>query len=96
MSDSESPPPKPPRQANRPDKFFDPVAHFLVQSATHLHGVGNIGEELARRGNGATISVNKTLVKGETIYALRVAGLSKAEAAALCERVEGRDCFLAK
>ncbi len=46
--------------------------------------------------NGATIGVHKTLVKGETIYALRVAGLSKAEAAALCERVKGRDCFLAK
>ena len=46
--------------------------------------------------NGATIGVHKTLVQGETIYALRVAGLSKAEAAALCERVKGRDCFLAK
>ena len=46
--------------------------------------------------NGATIGVHKTLLNGETIYALRVAGLSKAEAAALCARVKGRDCFLAK
>jgi sporulation related protein len=46
--------------------------------------------------NGATIGVNKTLVNGETIYALRVTGLSKAEAAALCERLKGRDCFMAK
>jgi hypothetical protein len=46
--------------------------------------------------NGATIGVNKTLVNGETIYALRVTGLSKAEAAALCERLKGRDCFIAK
>jgi hypothetical protein len=46
--------------------------------------------------NGAKIGVNKTLVKGETIYALRVTGLSKANAAALCERLKGRDCFIAK
>ena len=46
--------------------------------------------------NGATIGVNKTVVNGETIYALRVTGLSKAEAAALCERLKGRDCFIAK
>jgi hypothetical protein len=31
-----------------------------------------------------------------TVYALRVTGLSKAEAAALCERLKGRDCFIAK
>ena len=46
--------------------------------------------------NGATIGVDKTLVNGETIYALRVTGLSKAEAAALCERLKGRDCFVAR
>ena len=42
--------------------------------------------------NGATIGVHKTQVNGETIYALRVAGLSKADATALCVRVKGRDC----
>jgi hypothetical protein len=46
--------------------------------------------------NGATIGVHKTEVNGETIYALRVAGLSKADAAALCVRVKGRDCSIAK
>jgi hypothetical protein len=46
--------------------------------------------------NGATIAVRKTVVNGETTYALRVAGLSKADAAALCLRVKGRDCFIAK
>jgi SPOR domain len=46
--------------------------------------------------NGATIGVQKTLVDGKTIYTLRVAGLSKADAAALCTRVKGRDCTIAK
>jgi hypothetical protein len=46
--------------------------------------------------NGTTIGVNKTLVNGETVYALRVTGLSKSEAAALCERLKGRDCFIAE
>jgi hypothetical protein len=46
--------------------------------------------------NGATIGVHKTQVNGDTIYALRVAGLSKADAAALCVRVKGHDCSIAK
>ena len=46
--------------------------------------------------NGATIGVRKTEVNGETIYALRVAGLSKADAMALCLRVKGRDCSIIK
>ena len=46
--------------------------------------------------NGATIGVHKIVVDGETTYVLRVAGLSKADAAALCERLKGRDCFIAK
>jgi hypothetical protein len=44
--------------------------------------------------NGATISVQKSQVNGETAYALRVAGLSKAGAEALCTRVKGRDCSM--
>jgi hypothetical protein len=46
--------------------------------------------------NGATIGVHKTQVNGETTYALRVAGLSRADATALCVRVKGRDCSIAK
>jgi hypothetical protein len=38
----------------------------------------------------------KTQVNGETIYALRVTRLSKADATALCVRVKGRDCPLDK
>jgi SPOR domain len=46
--------------------------------------------------NGATMGVHKAQVNGETTYALRVAGLSKADATALCVRVKGRDCSIAK
>jgi hypothetical protein len=44
--------------------------------------------------NGETIAIQKSQVNGETAYALRTAGLSKAEAQALCVRVKGRDCSM--
>ncbi|HZZ63409.1 MAG TPA: SPOR domain-containing protein [Roseiarcus sp.] len=50
----------------------------------------------ARTLNGATIGVQKTEVNGEAVYTVRVPGLSKAEAAALCERMKGRDCSSVK
>jgi hypothetical protein len=48
--------------------------------------------------NGSPIGVRKAVVNGETIYRLRVVGLSKADAAALCARLkgEGGECFIAK
>jgi cell division septation protein DedD len=48
--------------------------------------------------NGSQIGVHKAVVNGETIYRLRVGGLSKADAAALCARLkgDGGDCFIAK
>ena len=46
--------------------------------------------------NGAKISVLKTQANGGIVYALRASGLTRAEAAALCERVKGRDCSIAK
>jgi hypothetical protein len=48
--------------------------------------------------NGSPIGVHKAVVKGETIYRLRVVGLTKADAAALCARLkgEGAQCFIAK
>ena len=58
--------------------------------------VARLNAKYAAALNGTTIGVNKTLVNGETVYALRVTGLSKAEAAALCQRLKGRDCFIAK
>jgi hypothetical protein len=48
--------------------------------------------------NGNQIGVHKAEVKGETIYRLRVSGLTKADAAAMCARLkgEGGQCFIAK
>ena len=48
--------------------------------------------------NGAAIGVHKAEVKGEAIYRLRVSGLTKADAAALCARLkgDGGQCFIAK
>ena len=55
---------------------------------------GKYGAEL----NGSPIGVHKAVVNGETIYRLRVVGLTKADAAALCARLkgEGGECFIAK
>ena len=39
--------------------------------------------------NGSPIGVHKATVKGETIYRLRVVGLTKADAAKLCARLKG-------
>jgi hypothetical protein len=39
--------------------------------------------------NGSTIRLHKAHVDGETVYRLRVAGLSKSEAEALCSRMKG-------
>jgi hypothetical protein len=48
--------------------------------------------------NGSAIGVHKAQVNGETIYRLRVSGLTKADAAAMCARLkgEGGQCFIAK
>ncbi len=48
--------------------------------------------------NGSTVGVRKAVVNGEAIYRLRVVGLSKADAAALCARLkgDGGNCFIAK
>jgi sporulation related protein len=48
--------------------------------------------------NGSQIGVHKVEVNGETIYRLRVSGLTKADAAAMCARLkgEGGQCFIAK
>ena len=48
--------------------------------------------------NGSAIGLQKAVVNGDTVYRLRVVGLSKADAAALCARLkgDGGNCFLAK
>ncbi len=47
---------------------------------------------------GSSFGVHKATVNGETIYRVRVNGLSKADAASLCARVkgDGGQCFVAK
>ena len=47
---------------------------------------------------GSTIGVHKAMVKGETVYRLRVVDLSQADAVALCARLkgEGGNCFVAR
>jgi hypothetical protein len=47
---------------------------------------------------GEMIGVSKAQVNGATVYRLRIGGLSKSDAAALCTRVKvnGGNCFLAK
>ena len=48
--------------------------------------------------NGSTIRLHKARVDAETVYQVRVAGLSKADAAVLCERVkgDGGSCFVVR
>jgi hypothetical protein len=79
-------------------KAGDWALQFAAQKseAEAKANVARLNAKYAAALNGTTIGVNKTLVNGETVYALRVTGLSKAEAAALCERLKGRDCFIAK
>src|SRR5271165_949178 len=48
--------------------------------------------------NGSIVSLHKARVSGETLYRLRVVGLSKADAATLCERLkgDGGSCFIVR
>jgi hypothetical protein len=48
--------------------------------------------------NGSIVRLRTARVSGETVYRLRVVGLSKADAAALCERLkgDGGSCFIVR
>jgi hypothetical protein len=60
--------------------------------------IARLNAKYASALNGAAIGVHKAQVNGATVYRLRVVGLSRADAAALCARVkgDGGDCFIAK
>jgi SPOR domain len=60
--------------------------------------LAQLNSKYAAQLNGSSIGVHKAVVKGETIYRLRVVGLTKADAAALCARLkgDGGECFIAK
>lgn len=57
-----------------------------------------LNQKYASALGGAALGVHKASSKGETVYRVRVSGLSKAEAASLCARVkgDGGQCFVAK
>ncbi len=60
--------------------------------------VARLSNKYSAELNGSPIGVHKAQVNGETIYRLRVSGLTKADAAAMCARLkgEGGQCFIAK
>ena len=57
-----------------------------------------LNAKYAGRPNEPTIALYTALVNGETVYRLRVAGLSKTDASALCRQLDGDggSCFIAK
>ncbi len=60
--------------------------------------VARLNEKYASALGGSALAVHKATVNGETVYRVRVGGLSKADAAALCARLkgDGAQCFVAK
>ena len=60
--------------------------------------VAKLSEKYASALGGAALGVHKAASRGDTVYRVRVSGLSKADAAALCARVkgDGGQCFVTK
>jgi len=60
--------------------------------------VAKLNEKYASALGGSALGVHKATSKGDTVYRVRVTGLSKADAAALCARVkgDGGQCFVTK
>ena len=60
--------------------------------------VAKLNEKYASALGGAALGVHKATSKGDTVYRVRVSGLSKADAAALCARVkgDGGQCYVTK
>jgi hypothetical protein len=61
-------------------------------------GAARLNAKYASALNGEVVGVSKAQVNGATVYRLRIVGLSKSDAAALCARVKvyGGNCFVAK
>jgi hypothetical protein len=61
-------------------------------------GAARLNARYASALNGEVVGVSKAQVNGATVYRLRIVGLSKSDAAALCARVKvyGGNCFVAK
>ena len=62
------------------------------------NGAEELNARFASDLNGSSIGVHKAVVNGQTIYRLRVVGLSKADALALCAHLKGDrgSCFVTK
>ncbi len=60
--------------------------------------VAKLNEKYASALGGAALGVHKATSRGEAVYRVRVSGLSKVDAAALCARVkgDGGQCFVTK
>lgn len=91
--------------AQQPDRSTDTeLRNWAVQMSAPKSEAGakrelkRLNAKYASDLNGSTIAVHKALVDGETIYRLRVVGLSKADATVLCARLkgDGGNCFIAK
>lgn len=69
------------------------------RSETEAKGVvSNLNAKYASALGGSALGVHKATVNGDTVYRVRVTGLSKADAASLCARIkgDGGQCFVAK
>ena len=69
------------------------------RSEAEAKGVmSKLNEKYASALGGSALGVHKATVNGDTIYRVRVTGLSKADAASLCARIkgDGGQCFVAK
>ena len=60
--------------------------------------VSKLNEKYASALGGSALGVHKAVSNGDTVYRVRVTGLSKADAASLCARIkgDGGQCFVAK
>ncbi len=74
-------------------QFAAPRSEADAQSA-----ISRLKSKYADALGGAELAVRKADVNGQTIYRVRVGGLSKADAAALCAKMKasGGECFIAK
>jgi hypothetical protein len=103
MAEAESAPPAAPAAAAPVDAATGSGGWAVQLAAPRSEAeaktqITRLNDKYASALNGATLGVHKAVVNGDTIYRLRVVGLTKADAAALCARLkgDGGQCFIAK
>ncbi|MBV8664586.1 MAG: SPOR domain-containing protein [Hyphomicrobiales bacterium] len=62
------------------------------------HEAARLKKKFADALGGADIGIHKAEIKGDTVFRVRAAGYSKADAAALCAKLKssGGDCFITR